>query len=112
MTDGLLESIIQLERSIQAEVVAEQARASAWQARELTSLQASLTADRSAEEDRRRLILAGKRVELQREGAALEASASAWCCRMSSLDSATLSDLLKRHLADILPGGGHDHPHG
>ena len=112
MTDGLLENIIQLEKRIQLEVTAERARAEAWQQRELAAIESSLAAALSAEEERCRQMLAEKKAELQSEGAELEATSSAWCQRLSKLDDATLRDLLKRHLAAILPGGDHDHPHG
>ncbi len=112
MTDGLLENIIQLEKNIQSEVTAERARADEWQQRELTAIESSFTAALTADEERYRQMLAGKKAELQNEGAALEATSSAWCQRLSELDDANLRDVLKRHLATILPGGDHDHPHG
>jgi hypothetical protein len=112
MTDGLLENIIQLEERIQTEVTAEQVRADEWQKRELAARQSSFTEAQATEKERCRKILTEKKAELLREGAALEADSSAWCQRLSSLDNTTLRDLLKRHLATILPGGDHDHPHG
>ncbi len=112
MTDGLLENIIQLEKRIQTEAASEQSRAGEWQERELAVLQNSFTETQAAEEERCRQILAEKKSGLLREGAALEAASTAWCQRLSSLDDATLRDVLKRHLAAILPGGDHDHPHG
>lgn len=112
MTDGLLENIIQLEKHIQSEVTAEQERANEWQQRELTVIESSFATALTAEEERSRQMLAEKKAELQSEGAALEATSSAWCQRLSMLDDATLCDVLKRHLAAILPGGDHDHPHG
>lgn len=105
MTDGLLENIIQLEKRIQTKVDAEQARACEWQERELAALQNSYTEAQAAEGERCQQILAEKKAELLRECAALEAASSAWCQRLSSLDDATLRDVLKRHLAAILPGG-------
>lgn len=112
MTDGLLESIIQLEKRIQVEVAAEQARANEWQQRECDTQQCVFTASRKAEEERYRQELALEKTNLLREGAALEAASSAWCQRLSHLEEATLHDVLKRHLAAILPGGDHDHPYG
>lgn len=112
MTDGLLENIIQLEKRIQIEVAAEQTRADEWQERELAALQSSFTEAQGTEKERCRGIMAEKKTGLIREGAALEADSSAWCQRLSNLDNATLRDVLKRHLAAILPGGNHDHPHG
>lgn len=112
MTDGLLNNIIQLEKSIQAEVADEQQRATDWQARELAALEAELAAAQAGEEERGRQLLAENKAALQREGAALEEAASAWCERLSKLDETTLHAALKRHLAAILPGGDHDHPHG
>jgi len=112
MTDRLLENIIQLEKRIQSEVTAEQARASEWQQREVAAIELSLGAALAAEEERCQQMLAENERKLQCESAALEATSSAWCQRLSKLDDATLRDVLKRHLAAILPGGDHDHPHG
>ena len=112
MTDGLLENIIQLEKRIQTDVAAEQTRANEWQKRELATLQSSFTDTQAAEKERCQQILTEKKAGLLREGAALEADSADWCQRLSSLDNATLRDVLKRHLAAILPGGDHDHPHG
>ena len=112
MTDGLLENIIQLEKRVQLEVTAERARAEAWQQRELAAIEISFAEDLHAEEQRCRQVMAEKKAALQSEGAKLEAISSAWCQRLSTLDDATLCDVLKRHLAAILPGGDHDHPHG
>jgi len=112
MTDGLLENIIQLEKRIQLEVAAERLRAEAWQQRELAAIDSSLARALAAEELRSRQALVEIRAALQNEGAALEASSSAWCLRLSELDEGALRDVLKRHLAAILPGGDHDHPDG
>ena len=112
MTDGLLENIIQLEKRIQSEVAAEQVHAEEWQQRELTVIESSFSEALADEEERCKQVLADKKAALQSEGAALEATTSAWCQRLSELDDATLRDVLKRHLATILPGGDHDHPHG
>ena len=112
MTDGLLENIILLEKRIQAEVSVEQARAEAWQERELAALQSSLAAALHAEKERGQQALAGKKAELQREGEALKVAVATWCQRLASLDDKTLSDVLMQHLAGLLPGGDHDHPHG
>ncbi|MCK4509495.1 MAG: hypothetical protein KAU27_13175, partial [Desulfuromonadales bacterium] len=109
---GLLENIIQLEKRIQFEVTAERARADEWQQRELAAIENSFAAELNTEEERCRQTLTEKKAELQCEGADLEATSSAWRQRLSKLDDATLRDLLKRHLAAILPGGDHDHPHG
>ena len=117
MTDGLLENIIQLEKRIQAEVAAEQARANEWQQRELTTLQDAFTAAKTAEKERCLQSLAKEKSAILREGEALETASDAWCQRLSNLDNARLHDLLKQHLTAILPdgettGGDHDHPHG
>lgn len=112
MTDGLLQSIIQLEKHIQAEAVAEHARAEEWQQRELAAMESTFAAAMTAEKQRGRQMLAAKKVELKKKGAALESASSAWCQRLSDLDDATLQATLKQHLKAILPGGDHDHPHG
>jgi ferric-dicitrate binding protein FerR (iron transport regulator) len=112
MTNGLLESIIHLEKRIQLEVAAEQARADAWQRRELTAIESAFTAALKTEEARGRQMLTEKKAELQNKGAALEAASSAWCQCLLNLDDETLHEVLRRHLAAILPGGDHDHPHG
>lgn len=112
MTDGLLESIIQLEKRIQAEVAAEQALAEQWQQRELAALEDSFTLAQTAELERSRQMLAKKKAEFQSKGASLESASSAWSRRLTTFDDARLHMALKRHLAAILPGGDHDHPHG
>jgi len=112
MTDGLLENIIQLEKRIQLEVATEQARADEWQQREMDAVENTFAAARDREDKRYQQRLAEKKTELQNDSATLEASSSAWCQRLSKLDDVTLCDVLKQHLAVILPGGDHDHPHG
>jgi hypothetical protein len=112
MTDGLLNNIIELEKRIQSEVAAEQARAEEWQVRELAGLQSYCAETRMVEEASCREALAEQEVQLKGEGAALEESASNWCQRLSALNDEMLRDVLKRHLAAILPGGDYDHPHG
>lgn len=112
MTDGLLDNIIELEKRIQAEVTAEQARAEEWQARELTTLLSDCAEARITEEARCRGLLAEQEKRLKGEGIALEVAASAWCQRLLALNDEVLHAVLKRHLAAILPGGDYDHPHG
>lgn len=117
MTDGLLENIIQLEKRIQTKVVAEQALANEWQQRELTTLENTFTAAKTAEKERCLQRLTEEKSAILREGAAQESASTAWCKRLSNLDNARLRDLLKQHLTAILPdgetaGGDHDHPHG
>jgi hypothetical protein len=112
MTDGLLDNIIELEKRIQSEVAAEQTRAEEWHVLELTGLQSRCAEGRIIEEARRRDALAEQEVQLKGEGAALEESASDWCQRLLALNDEMLRDVLKRHLAAILPGGDYDHPHG
>ena len=112
MTDGLLENIIHLEKQIQANVAAEQVRAGQWQERELAALESSLTEARADTEEQREQALAEKKAQLLCESADLEAAATDWCQRLATLDDATLGEVLKRHLAGVLPGGDHDHPYG
>ena len=112
MTDGLLENIIHLEKQIQANVAAEQVRAEQWQEHELAALESSLAEARTATKERRGQILAEKKAELLCAGADIEAAAADWCQRLAKLDDAALVDVLKRHLAAVLPGGDYDHPHG
>lgn len=112
MTDGLLENIIELEKRIQTEVTAEQTRAEEWRVRELASLEADCADARRTEEARCRELLAEQEKQLKGEGTTLEAAASAWCQRLLNLDDEILRDVLRRHLAAILPGGDYDHPHG
>ena len=112
MTDGLLGNIIELEKRIQNEVAIEKSRAEEWQVRELAGLQSARAEARLNEEARCREALTKKEVQLKGEGAALESAAAAWCQRLSCLNDELLRDVLKRHLAAILPGGDYDHPHG
>ncbi len=112
MTDGLLNNIIELEKHIQAEVTAEQTRAEEWQVRELATLMSECADARTIEEARCRGLLAKQEEQLKGEGTALEKAASAWCQRLLALNNQVLHDVLKQHMAAILPGGGYDHPHG
>ncbi|MGW8313465.1 MAG: hypothetical protein ACWGOL_09570 [Desulfuromonadales bacterium] len=112
MTDGLLDNIILLEKIIQAEVAREQVRAEDWRALELSALQGSLITAQAEENQRCQQQLAEKKEELLREQAAVEAASLAWCQLLTNLDEATLISVLRRHMATILPGGDHDHPHG
>jgi len=112
MTDGLLENIILLEKQIQASVAEEQVRAEQWQERELAILENSLTEARAATEEQGKQVLNEKKALLLKEGANLETAAKEWCQRLEKLDDSTLEEILKRHLAGVLPGGDHDHPHG
>jgi len=112
MTDGLLENIIHLEKQIQANVAKEQVRAGQWQERELAILESSLVEVRTAIEEQHKQALIKRKAQLHREAAGLEAVATDWCKRLEKLDHSTLEEVLKRHLAGVLPGGDHDHPHG
>ncbi len=112
MTDGLLENIIHLEKQIQANVAAEQVRAGQWQEHELAALESSLAEARAATGEQRAQVLAEEKAELLGEGADIEAAATDWCQRLAKLDDAALAEVLKRHLAGVLPGGDYDHPHG
>ncbi len=112
MTDGLLKNIIQLEKKIQAEVAAEQARASKWQERELSILESTLKEEISIVENNRRQQIEEQKASLLQQGAAMQEAAENWCQRLSNLDDTTLRGILKQHLAAILPGGDNDHPHG
>jgi hypothetical protein len=112
MTDGLLDNIIELEKRIQAEVTAEQTRAEEWQARELNTLESDYSEAKIVEEARCRGLLAEQEKQFKDEGTALELAAFTWCQRLLALNDEVLHDVLKRHLAAILPGGDYDHPYG
>ena len=112
MTDGLLDNIIELEKRIQVEVTAERTRAGEWQVRELATLVSECAEARMIEEARCRGLLAEQEEQLKGEGTALEEAAYSWCQRLLLLNDKVLHDVLKRHLAAILPGGDYDHPHG
>ena len=90
MSDGLLENIINLEKKIQFEVAAEQARAQKWQERELVSLKNALAESRESELARLNMRLNKEKVALQLESKELEAAASEWCRRLSSLEDTVL----------------------
>ena len=112
MTDGLLENIIQLEKQIQAEVAKEQERAKSWQQRELAQLDLEFEAAQANEEERCRQILTEQNAAVHQNVEEIKAETEAWCKRIAALDDETLSKVLQRKLAAILPGGDHDHPHG
>lgn len=112
MTDGLLGNIIQLEKRIQATVAAEEERAQSWCRRELAALQKVLSASREAETARLQMRLSEEKTELMREAELSKKASSDWCQRLQTLGDSALQELLRSHLAAILPGGDHDHPHG
>lgn len=112
MEDGLLDEIILLEKRIQAEVEAEEVRASAWRERELANLAAAETREKVAEEARFEQIMIRAQDSVRREAEALESAAQALCRRLEEIDDDDLRRALHRHLAILLPGGDHDHPHG
>jgi hypothetical protein len=112
MSDGLLENIIQLEKSIQTEVDREQLRAEEWQSREMANLETVLAGAKEEMAQHRSQRLAKTKSELEREGTKLQAEAEAWCKRLESLDDSVLRAILRSHLAVILPEDDHDHPHG
>ncbi|MEJ2471421.1 MAG: hypothetical protein P8Y91_08225 [Desulfuromonadales bacterium] len=112
MKDGFLDTIIQLEKQIQAEVATEKKRAEAWRERELAALETGVQAASTEIEERHRQILADKKAAYQEESAALKAATSRWCHNLEELDDTRLREVLQEHLKTILPGGEDDHPHG
>jgi len=112
MSDGLLESIIQLEARLQQQLTQERQRCAQWQEREQAMLQQQQEQQQRALEDNYQKSLTGHKAELLREGEELEQEAKEWCRRLSGLDDQVLKQVLMRRLSAILPGGEHDHPHG
>ena len=112
MTDGLLDNIIQLEKQIQAEIAAERDRAEGWQERELAQLQEGLAAARAEVAAQREASLATAQDALKQEGQRMQTTMAAWCEALQKLDDNVLRARLRAYLAELLPGGDHDHPHG
>ncbi len=112
MSDRLLASVIELERTLQEEVRQEELRAVAWQERESAALTAGLEEIRRELE--RRLVeqTEATRCRAQAEGEALRAAGAARCLRLAALSEAFLEELLRRQLDLLLPEVGDDHPHG
>jgi hypothetical protein len=111
MGERLLNSIIELEKALQAEVAREEARAAAWREREFAALELTLaTARRQLQElEVDRLASARRDAETCAEG--LRQDTAAWCERLAALPDSLLREVLLRHLPDLLPETSDDHPH-
>lgn len=112
MSDRLLASVIELERTLQEEVRQEELRAASWQERESAALAAELEETRRELERRHVEQTEATRCRAEAEGEALQAAGAARCSRLSALSEAFLEELLRRQLDLLLPEVGDDHPHG
>lgn len=112
MTDRLLATVIELEKTLQEEVRAEEVRAAAWRERELAQLQTDLAAARLEVVRWQEEQAAAAHCAADRAAAELQAAATGRCARLAALPEYFLEKLLKQQLAALLPGVGDDHPHG
>ena len=112
MSDRLLTSIIELERSLQGEVASEQARAVAWLERELAMLAAEMKASGQQLLTAEAEQVAAARREAEAAAAQLQQDSAAWCKRLAELPDAVLERVLLRQLPLLMPEAGNDHPHG
>jgi hypothetical protein len=112
MSDRLLASVIELEKALQEEVAQEEARAAAWQERELAALAAGMELSRQALDGWH----AGQTAEIRRraeaEAETLRAAGAARCARLATLSDGFLVEVLRRPLTLLLPETGDDHSHG
>lgn len=112
MSDRLLISIIELEKTLQEEVRREEERAAAWRERECAALARML----AAEQRQRQSDTAARAVEARREAGTaaerLRLETDEWCARLAALPDSLLEAVLRRYLPAILPETDDDHPHG
>lgn len=112
MTDRLLATVIELEKTLQEEVRAEEARAAAWQERELAQLATARETVRLELARWRDEQAAAVHRTAEAEAVALRQAAAARCARLTALPDRFLAKLLKQQLDSLLPEVGDDHPHG
>jgi hypothetical protein len=112
MSDRLLASIIELEKTLQEEVRQEAARAAAWQDRELAALDdEALGARRQAERWGEEQAEAARQLA-EADGEKLQAVVAARCARLGALTESFLERVLQPRLKLLLPEVGNDHPDG
>lgn len=112
MSDRLLASIIDLEKTLQEEVRREEERAAAWRDRELAALEAEREETRRTLDKWHAEQTAAARRKAEAEGETRRTAGAARCARLAGLSDSFLEDVLRRQLNLLLPEGGDDHPHG
>ena len=112
MSDRLLTTIIELEEALQEEVRREAERAGAWRDREYAALAAAATEEHRWLDMQEREQVAAAQQAAAEEAGHWQAAADTWCARLAALSDPFLKELLRRHLAMVLPETGDDHSHG
>lgn len=112
MSDRLLTSIIELEKTLQEEVRREEERAASWREREYLTLVAMLEEEQRQLQSEEAGRTAAARQEAEAAAAELRLANEAWCARLAALPDSFLEVALHRQLAALLPETGDDHPHG
>ena len=112
MTDGLLTNIIQLEKSIQSDIAAEQTRAQRWEERELTQLEREQTQAKKAFAQKQEERMRAEKSELESASQTLLRRSKQFCHHLENIQEDILIQELKEHLQTIVFGGDDDHPHG
>lgn len=112
MSDRLLTSVIELEKTLQEEVRQEEVRAAAWREREIAALHAEADAVRQELARFHAEQVAEAQRQAAAEAAALQVADTARRERLAALAEPFLEELLRRQLDALLPETCDDHPHG
>lgn len=112
MSDRLLISIIELEKTLQEEVRREEERAAAWREREFAALTQMLAAEQRQRQSEAATRAATARREAGAAAERLRLETDGWCARLAVLPDNFLKAVLCKQLSAILPETDDDHPHG
>ena len=112
MNERLLDDIIALEKSLQAQVDAEEERSRAWRDHELDKLAEEERALQQTLETDFAAALEQVRKDADAEADRPRADTEATCRRLSELSDTALREALRTVLTRILPEAGHDHADG
>lgn len=112
MNERLLDDIIALEKSIQAQVDAEEERSRTWRDHELDKLAEEERALQQTLETDFEAALEQVRNDVEADTVRLQANTEAYCRRLSELSDTALREALRTVLTRILPEAGNDHADG
>lgn len=112
MSDRLLISIIELEKTLQEEVRREEERAAAWREREFAALTQILVSEQRQQQREEVARAATARREAGAAAERLRLETDDWCARLAALPDNFLEAELRKQLSAILPETDDDHPHG